>query len=168
MAGKKKRKRQTASKKKDSKEIINEEHVLFEEKKPKLDDELNDQAEQSDKHVSLNQLSFPNSVVDHGDTNDDVSRDLQTESDSKYVPPFTRKPKRALQRDISYVSPDVTTARTRRSWRGGKQNSKQAHQSPADQQTDMEICGKASPNAKVCLHSMCIPYAQVKSSIPKL
>lgn len=166
MAGKKKRKRQTASKKKDSKEIINEEHVLFEEKKPKLDDELKDQAEQSDKHANHDQQ--PNLETTVGDTNDDVSTYLQTESDSKYVPPFTRKPKRALQRDISYVSPDVTTARTRRSWRGGKQNSKQAHQSPADQQTDMEICGKASPNAKVCLHSMCIPYAQVKSSIPKL
>ena len=147
MAGKKNRKRQTGSKKKVSKQNENDGSVSVEEKKAKLDDGLEEQAEQSGNCVQQPNLESPTVA----DTNNDLSKDsgdLQSE-ESKYVPPFTRKSKKTLQRDrLSSVSPDVKSARPKRPWKG-KRNSKETQQSLADQQTNDMICAKDSP--KVCL-----------------
>lgn len=150
MAGKKSRKRQTGSTKKVSKRNENDGSVSVEEKKPKLDDGLEEQAEQSDKRVQ--QPNLETRTV--ADTNNDFAEDLQSE-ESKYVPPFTRKSKRTLQRDrLSSVSPDVKSTRPKRPWKG-KRISKETPKSladqetPADQQTNDMIGAKDSP--KVCL-----------------
>lgn len=147
MAGKKSRKRQTGSTKKASTQ--NESgKVSVVEKKPKLDDGLE---EQSDKRVKQLNLETPTIT----DAHNDLSEDLQTE-ESKYVPPFTRKSKKSLQSDrLSSVSPDVKSARPKRPWKG-KRISKETQQSfadhpySADQETNNMICAKDSP--KVCLH----------------
>ena len=150
MAGKKKRKRQTGSTKKVSQQNENDGNVLVEEKKLKLDDPLEEQDEQCDERVQQPTLETPTLA----DANNDLCEDLQSEeSKLKYVPPFTRKSKRTLQRDRSSVSPDVKSARPKRPWRG-KQISQQSlagQQSPADQQTNDMIRTKDSP--KVCLQS---------------
>lgn len=159
MPGKKNRKRQKGSTKKVSQQNENDGSVLVEEKKPKLDDGLAEQAEQSDKSVQEPNLGTP--TVADTCTNNDLCKDLQSE-ESKYVPPFTRKSKRTLQRHRSSVSPDVKSARPKRPWKG-KQISKQTRQSladqqsPADQQTNDMIPAKDSP--KVCLQ--CFRYAYV-------
>ena len=150
MAGKKSRKRQTGSTKKASVQNENDGSVSVEGKKPKLDD---GREEQSDKRVQQPSLE----TLTIADANNDLSEDLQSE-ESKYVPPFTRKSKKSLQRDrLSSVSPDVKSARPKRPWKG-KRISKETqqtfadHQSPAtaDQQTNDMVCVKDSP--KVCLH----------------
>lgn len=158
MAGKKNRKRRTGSKKKVTKENINEGIVVCEEKKPKLDDDLEGQAEQSEKHAQE-----PNFETAIADTNSDVSEveDLQTE-ENKYVPPFTRKANRKLHRDRCPVSPDVKTTRPKRPWNGSKQNSKEAQQSPGAQQTNDVTSTKDSPK----VHLQCFTYAQVQFRRP--
>ena len=143
MAGKKSRKRQTGrgSTKKVSKQIDNDGSVSVEEKKPKLDDGLEEQAEQCDKRVQQPNLETRTFV----DTKNNLAEDLQSE-ENKYVPPFTRKSKRTLQRDrLSSVSPDVRSARPKRPWKGKRisketQQSLADQQSPADQLDSPEVC----------------------------
>ncbi|XP_078381181.1 uncharacterized protein LOC144663943 isoform X2 [Oculina patagonica] len=124
------------------KENVKERIVVCEEKEPNLDDGLEEQAEQSER-----QEEQPNLETTVVDTNNDVSKDLQQTEESKYVPPFTGKRKRKLQRDrcSQSISPDVKTTRSKRPWKGSKQNSQQAQQNPADQQTNDETSTKDSP-----------------------
>ena len=152
MAGKKSRKRQRAergSTRKASAQNKNNGSVSVEEKKPKLDDGLE---VQSDTRVQPLNLETPTVAG----ANNDFPDDLQS-GESKYVPPFTRKSKKSLQRDrLSSVSPDVKSARPKRPWKGKRisketQQSFADHQSPANQQTNDKVCAKDSP--KVCLHS---------------
>ncbi len=136
------------------KENIKEGIDVCEEKKPKLDDGLDEQAEQSQKHAQ--QPNLETTVVD---TNNDVSKDLLQTEESKYVPPFTGKLKRKLQRDrcSQSISPDVKTTRSKRPWKGSKQNSQQAQQSPADEQNNDMTSTKVSPKVRL----QCFTYAQV-------
>lgn len=148
MAGKKSRKRQTGSTKKASAQNENNGSVSVEEKKPKLEDGLE---EQSDKRVQQLNLEIPT----FAGANNDLLEDLQSE-DNKYVPPFTRKAKKSLQRDrLNSVSPDVKSARPKRPWKGKRisketQQSFADHQSSANQQTNDTVSAEDSP--KVCLH----------------
>lgn len=164
MAGKKNRKRKTGSKKKGSKENVKEGIVVCEEKKPKLDDGLEEQAEQSEKHAQQ-----PNLETTVSDTNNDVSKDLLQIEENKYVPPFTGKLKRKLHRDrcsqsVSPGPPDVKTTRPKRSWKGGKQNSQQVQQSPADEQTNDVTSTKDSPKVRL----QCFTYAEIEGSNEKI
>jgi len=141
MAGKKSRKRRTGSTKKVSKQIENDGSVSVEEKKPKLGDGLEEQAEQCDHRVQQPNLETRTVV----DTNNNLAYDLQSE-ENKYVPPFTRKSKRTLQRDrLSSVSPDVRSTPPKRPWKG-KRISKETQQSladlqsPADELESPEVC----------------------------
>ena len=142
MAGKKSRKRQTGSTKKVFKQSKNDGSVSVEEKRPKLDDGLEQQAEQFDQRVQ--------EAPTVANTNNDLA-----EEESKYVPPFTRKPKRTLQRDrLNSVSPDLKSVRPKRLWKGKRisketQQSFADQQSSADQQTNDTIRVEDSP--KVCL-----------------
>ena len=157
MARKKSRKRQTGSRKKVSQQNENDGSVSVEEKKPKLDDGLEEQAE-SDKRVR--QPNLESSTV--ADTNNDPSEEMRSE-ESKYVPPFTGKLKRTLHRDrLSSVSPDVKSAQLKRPWKG-KRNLKQTQPSltnqqstATDQKTNDRIRAKDSP--KVCLKSFTQAY----------
>lgn len=136
MAGKRNRKRQTNSKKKASKEKTNKAIAVCKEKKPKLDDELEEQQTEEPEKLAQQPSEPPNvettCTMQVAETNDDVSSDLKTAEEDKYVPPFTRKPKRTLQRDRSLVSPEVKTKRPKRRWKERKQNSQEDQQSPGD------------------------------------
>ena len=151
MARKKSRKRQTGSRKKVSQQNENDGSVSVEEKKPKLEDGFEEQAE-SDR---VQHPNLESSTV--ADTNNDLSEEMQSE-ESKYVPPFTGKLKRTLHRDrLSSVSPDVKSAQLKRPWKG-KRNLKQTQPSltnqkstATDQKTNDRIRAKDSP--KVCLQS---------------
>ena len=148
MAGKRNRKRQTASKKKASKEKTNEEIAVREEKKPKLDDELEEQQTKEPEKLAQQPNVETTCTMQVAETND-VSSDLKTAEENKYVPPFTRKPKRTLQRDRSLVSPDVKTTRPKRRWKERKENSQEDQQISGDQQTNDMTNTKDSPKVRL-------------------
>lgn len=165
MAGKKRRKRQTAPKKKDPHENISVESALIEEKKAKLDDRLDEQGKQSDEHV---QQPILEAKVEYknNDISEDLSPSLQTveAEESKYVPPFTRKPKKILKRDGSSVSPSVRTVRPKRPWKGREANPKETRQSPRRQKTSSDVvCRNESP--KVCLYKLSISCQSCSSAL---
>ena len=141
MAGKKGRKRQRA-KKKDPQKNINETSASVEGKKAKLNDELKKQDEpSSDKGESSLETS------DRCNNTNNDKDDLE-EDESKYVPPFSRKLKRACKRSGSPVFP---TVKRKRSCRGVKQNSKQVLPEQSSAVADEgKQCNKDSP--KVCVH----------------
>ena len=148
MAGKKKGRKRPAkrslksSEKRHPIQNVQETSACVEEKKPKLNDEW----EKRDEQLSVDKQEPNLETVDS--KNSDSVGDLQ-EEESKYVPPFSRK--RVLKRSGAPPSP---AARPKRSWRGAKQNLKQAQ--PAECSADIDdkqsdVCTKDSPDSpKVC------------------
>lgn len=116
MAGKKGRKRGAKKVPKDDK---NERSAFTEEKKAKLIDEQ----KKPDEELSSDKLESCLETVDECKTNA-VDFLKEEESKLKYVPPFTRKAKRSINRTGVPVSP--VTKPLKRPWRGGKQFSKDA------------------------------------------
>lgn len=121
MAGRKGRKRPKSAPKRPKKKILSENvnetiALNFEEKKPKLDDELEKRDEQSPGKQEPNfETAIDSTTID---SVEEVTGDWQAE-ESKYVPPFSRRAKRALKRNGAPLSP---VARPKRSWRGVQQN----------------------------------------------
>lgn len=113
MAGKKGRKRGAKKVLKDDK---NERSAFTEEKKAKLIDEQ----KKPDEELSSDKLESCQETVDECKTNA-VDFLKEEESKLKYVPPFTRKAKRSINRTGVPVSPV-----TKPPWRGAKQFSKDA------------------------------------------
>ena len=116
MAGKKGRKRGAKKVPKDDK---NERSAFTEEKKAKLIDEQ----KKPDEELSSDKLESCLETVDECKTNA-VDFLKEEESKLKYVPPFTRKAKRSINRTGVPVSP--VTKPLKRPRRGAKQFSKDA------------------------------------------
>jgi len=116
MAGKKGRKRGA---KKVPKEDKNERSAFIEEKKARLIDEQ----KKPDEELSSDKLESCLETVAEYKTNA-VDFLKEEESKLKYVPPFTRKAKRTINRPGVPVSP--VTKPLKRPWRGAKRFSKDA------------------------------------------
>ena len=152
MAGKKRSRKRPkrsleSSEKSDPVKNVTETSAYVEEKKPKLNDEL----EKGDKQLSVDKQEPNLATVDS--TNNDSVGDLQTE-ESKYVPPFSRK-RRVLKRSGAPPSP---AARPKRSLRGVQQNLEQAQpaECPADiDDKQSDVCIKDPKDSpKVCFTTL--------------